>query len=511
MQTVLLKNGAIVDGTGSESRHGDVLLRDGRIAALGSFEPPADAVVVDCTGLTVAPGFIDAHTHSDLQVLEGRRDKLLQGVTSEVVGNCGFSAYPSSADFNALRQFANGIFCGDDSWGWTSAEEYLEAVTTSPTANVVSLVGHGSLRIAIAGNRQGPLPAADMEAMERLLDEALVAGAAGFSTGLMYAPGSSAPFEELERLCRVVARRDKIYTTHMRSYFSGVVDAIDEQLELARRTGCRLQISHLQIVGSKNWDLQDRMMERIETAKTEGIDIAFDCYPYVAGSTVLTQVLPQWTLEGGTESLLARLTDPAEHRKIAAETKEVIEWRWSDIYISATGSEKNRSAIGHNLAELAEQHGKPPVEVMIDLLIEERADVNMLSFNQSEENLRQTLGHPLSMVISDGFYVKGRPHPRLHGTFPLLLGTVVRNRGWMPLEQAVQKITDTPAQRFQIRDRGRLAPGCFADVTLFDAASVDSPATYDEPERAPLGIRYVFRNGELDVGKPPASAPTRPA
>jgi dihydroorotase/N-acyl-D-amino-acid deacylase len=499
LESILLRGGLVIDGTGAPARRADVLIQGERVAAVGHVDSPADALKLDCTGLTVAPGFIDAHTHSDLQVVEGRPDKLMQGVTTEVVGNCGFSAYPAG-DLNELRQYANGLLCGNEDWGWRTAAEYLEAVAVSPAANVGSLIGHGSLRIAVAGNRQGPLPEADVQAMESLVDEALAAGAVGFSTGLMYAPGSSAPFEELVRLCKVVSRRGKTYTTHMRSYFSGVVDAIQEQVELARRSGCRLQISHLQIAGAKNWGLQGRVMETIESAQAEGLDIAFDCYPYVAGSTVLTQVLPQWTLDGGAEALLGRLTDKDERRQIAQQTEDVIEWRWEDIYISATGSKSGRSVVGRNLAELAEARSKAPVDVMIDLLIEERANVNMLSFNQSEENLRKTLSHPLSMVISDGFYVRGRPHPRLHGTFPLLLGTMVRSRGWLPLETAIQKITDAPAQRFHLKGRGRLASGYFADVTVFDAAEVDSPASYEEPERKPVGIRHVFRNGRPAAG-----------
>lgn len=493
--SILLRNGIVVDGTGREGFRADVLIIGEGIAEVGRFEAPAAAEVIDCTGLVVSPGFIDAHSHSDLQVLERHLEKVRQGVTTEVVGNCGFSPYPAPRDPQPLREFANGIFCGDDRWGWATAREYLKAAAASPTVNVASLVGHGSLRIAVAGHKLGPLSARELDAMENLLDEALSDGACGFSTGLMYAPGSSAPPEELERLCRVVARHDKIYATHMRNYFSGLLEAIREQIELARRTGCRLQISHLQAVGAANWHLQGPALDLIDKARRQGVDIAFDCYPYVAGSTVLTQALPQWTLEGGLEGLLARLADPGERGRIARETEASIEWRWSDIYISAVGSERNRAAVGRNLAQLAEQRAKKPVDVMLDLLIEERGAVNMLCFNQSEENLRQTLTHPLSVIISDGFYVRGRPHPRLHGTFPHWLGWCVRDRRWLGLAEAVRKITDQPAQRFGIRQRGRIEPGYYADITVFDPQTVGSPATYEEPERPPVGIRYVLRNG----------------
>jgi dihydroorotase/N-acyl-D-amino-acid deacylase len=490
----------VADGSGAPARAADVLLRDGRVETVGEAGKPEDCEVVDCRGLVVAPGFIDAHSHSDLQVLQGRREKLVQGVTTEVVGNCGFSAYPPPANPADLCTFADGIFCGGGQWGWPSSEAYLRDVEKSATAHVVSLVGHGSLRIAAAGNRQGPLSEAEVSRMEDLLDEAFSAGAAGFSTGLMYAPGSSAPASELERLCRVVRRRGKIYTSHIRSYFAELVPAIEEQIELARRSGCRVQISHLQAAGAVNWPQQPRALETIEKARAEGIDIAFDCYPYVAGSTVLTQLLPQRALDGGIDAMLARLQDAGERRNIAGEVVSTISWRWTDIYISAVRSAKNAGAVGRNLQELGEERACPPIDAAIDLLLEESGQVNMLCFNQSEENLRMSLTHPLAIVISDGFYVNGRPHPRLWGTFPFLLGEICRERKWLRLEEAVQKITSGPAERFNIRDRGVLRTGAFADVTVFDPEKVASPATYDHPEQPPVGLEYVFREGKLIAG-----------
>jgi dihydroorotase/N-acyl-D-amino-acid deacylase len=335
--------------------------------------------------------------------------------------------------------------------------------------------------------------------MESLLVEAFAAGAAGFSTGLMYAPGSSAPTEELERLCAVTAKAGKIYTSHIRSYFSELVNAVDEQLELARRSGGRMQISHLQAVGAANWPLQQTAIAHIEEARAAGIDVEFDCYPYVAGSSVLTQVLPQSALDGGIPALLQRLRNPDARRTIYDELNRIIPWRWSDIYISSVSTAKNQSVIGSNLQELADKSGKSPADVTLDLLLEEEGDVTMLCFNQSMENLQVTLTHPCSTIISDGFYVKGRPHPRLHGTFPLLLGTFARERGWLTLAQAVHKITSKPAQRYSLEERGLLAPGYFADLVGFRADAIDSPATYENPNRAPTGIDFVYRNGEQAV------------
>src|SRR5579864_1527431 len=495
MARVLLRGGTLVDGTGAPPRRGDLLISGETIAELDSFEAPAEARVIDCRGLAVAPGFIDSHSNSDVQVLETRREKAAQGVTAEVVGNCGFSPYPVPGNLKLLHDFANGIFCCDEDWGWPSARAYLYRAQKSPATSVFSLAGHGSLRIACVGNRAGPLSEQEIDWMEQKLAELLEEGACGFSTGLMYAPGSGAEFQELERLCRVVSQHGKTYATHMRDYGDRLEEAVNEQLELARRTGCRLQISHLQAVGPRNWDKQRTVLEKIENAAAGGMDVGFDCYPYTRASTVLTQLLPQWALDGGIDGLLERLADQTERKRIAAETETALAQGWSGILISSLESPDNLALIGRTIAEIAEERAREPVETVLDLIHEERGRVNMLEVNQSEPNLRQTLAHPLSCVISDGFYVKGRPHPRLYGTFPLLLGEISRKRGWLTLAEAVHKITGKPAGRFRIAKRGHLERGYIADVVVFDPDTINSPATYENPTLAPTGIRHAFRNG----------------
>jgi dihydroorotase/N-acyl-D-amino-acid deacylase len=498
---LLLKNGLLFDGTGADPVHSDLLIEDDHIAQIGAIEPSAACPTLDCRSLAVAPGFIDLHSHSDLQVLEDERtEKVQQGVTTEVVGNCGFSPFPQGEHPRELCEFGGGILGHRDGWGWPSAKEYLAAAERGKTVRVAPLAGHGSLRVAVAGLRQGPLTKAELDQLSGFLDDALQAGCAGFSTGLMYAPGSSADKPELEHLCGVVAKRGKLYATHMRSYSAGLLNAVQEQLDLARATGCRLQISHLQAAGRANWNLQRRALDEIEAARDEGIDVEFDIYPYQCGSTVLTQWLPQWVLDGGTEALLARLRDTATRSKIREESERNRAQEWTDITISGIGSARNEHLIGKNLAEAAAARGAEPVDAALDLLVEENAAVNVISFNQSESNLRQLLTHPLCSVISDGFYVNGKPHPRLHGTFPELLGNVARDRNWMPLKDAVHKITGKPAARLQLSDRGLLREGYQADLTIFDPARIRSRATYESPELAPEGISYVCRAGKLIQG-----------
>jgi N-acyl-D-amino-acid deacylase len=494
--TLLLVNGKVVDGTGAAAYSADVLIAGDRIARIGPNLEVRPDRVLDCTGLTIAPGFIDAHSHSDLQVMENRPEKVRQGVTAEVVGNCGFSAFPCRDHGAEIREFANGIFCGEEAWEWPGATDYLAEVAQRSTyASVYPLTGHGTLRIAHAGMVQDRLEPDVVAAMAASLDDCLAAGSTGFSTGLMYAPGSSAPFDELVELCSVVGRRGAIYCTHMRDYSWTLLESLEEQIRLARAAGCRLQISHLQAVGRANWSKQEQVLERIEHVRREGLDIEFDIYPYTAGSTVLTQLLPQSALEGGAGALLARLTNAAERREIAKATQDRLAQTWPDILISGLHSAANQSLVGMTIAEIAAQRGTVPVETVLDLLVEEEADVKMISFNQCEENLRVLLSHPQCTVISDGFYVKGRPHPRLYGTFAELLGKVCREKKWLTLEEAVHKITAKPAERFGMKNRGVLQKNSLADITVFDAATVGSPATYSDPTQPPQGIALVLHEG----------------
>ncbi len=494
---LLLSEGTVVDGSGADPFRASVLIDGERIIEIGDQTAPDGCEIVDCRGLAIAPGLIDLHSHSDLQVLEGRAEKLKQGVTTEVVGNCGFSPFPCT-DGEALRSFASGIL-GDTSnnWGWASAASYLQILADRGAAGrAIPLVGHGSLRIAVHGLGQDALTESELEEMCGLLEDCLDAGCAGLSTGLMYAPGSAANDDELASLCEVVASKDKLYASHIRGYGKTLVEAVREQIYLAEESGCRLQISHLQAAGRENWHLQRHALEQIEEAHLRGVDVEFDIYPYQCGSTVLTQFLPQWALDGGIPALLRRIGEAGSRDSILGELGDRESAYWSDVTISSVDSTRNVAVIGQTVADAAKQRHSNEVEFVLDLLAEEQGAVNVISFNQSESNLRQLITHRLCSVITDGFYVKGKPHPRLHGTYPELLGKLVRDRKWLTLPEAIHKSSAQPAKRINLKQQGLLRPGALADITVFDFESIASHSTYEMPQHEPEGIALVFKRGE---------------
>jgi N-acyl-D-amino-acid deacylase len=496
---LLLSNALIIDGTGNAPYFGSILVSDGKIVAVGDFEHPLDADEIDLQGFALSPGFVDLHSHSDLKVLENRREKSDQGITTEVVGNCGFSPYPCGHHAALLAEQNEGILNGPQSW--SNAAAYLAEVRrNSRLVHVESLIGHGALRTAVCGDQASSPHLIHLDKMEAALDEALSEGAIGFSTGLMYAPGSQSPFAELEALCRIVARHNKLYTSHMRSYSFELIESVEEQIELARRTGCRLQISHLQAVGRSNWSKQQLALDRIEQAHSEGIDIGFDCYPYLAGSTVMTQLLPQTALTNGIPGLLKLLSDPAEFANLEKSLRENTAQGWDDIFVSSLHTTTNRPLIGQHIAAIAEARGTTPPATILNLLQEEAGKVNIVAFNQSDPNLRALFSHPLSSIITDGFYVTERPHPRLAGAFPTFLGEFVRARSWLPLATAIRKITTQPALRLGLADRGQLTPGSIADLTVFDPQTIGTKATYEDPTTPPTGLHLVIK-GKLLLPK----------
>jgi N-acyl-D-amino-acid deacylase len=501
-EPLLVRGARIADGTGSLLRDGDVLLERGTIAAIAAHGElsPDGRRVLDAAGAVLAPGFIDAHSHADNAPLLAEDDttKVLQGVTTEVVGNCGFSLAPvATARRDELAQLLERLFPPVE-LGWaTGAElfEYLER--RGAVTNWAPLVGHNTLRVAAAGTHDRPLSAAEWTVAERLLDEALEAGAFGLSSGLIYPPGVFAATEELVGFARRMPA-GRVYATHMRNEGPRLLESIEEAIQIGERADCRVQISHLKAVGRASWGRVEAGLERLDTARAGGLSAGQDAYPYEATSTMLTTVLPAWFQDGGPETMLARLREPDALARARAELAADDDVVWEAITVASTGSHAHE---GTGLPQLAEQIGGDPFDALVHVLREERLRVSMVRFAMSEADIETVLAHPQTMIGSDGLPpgVGGRPHPRLFGTFPRVLGRFVRERGLLSLPEAIARMTSLPADGFGLVRRGRIAPGQIADLVLFDPETVAEGGDYGDPIHPPVGIDTVIQGGHIVV------------
>ncbi|MBI2205576.1 MAG: D-aminoacylase [Candidatus Rokubacteria bacterium] len=514
---LLFRGGSVIDGTGSPAQRADVAVAGDRIAAVGADLRGDAARVVDVTGKVVVPGFIDAHSHSDLFYFAcpTAESKVRQGVTTEVVGMCSFSQAPIRAGQEGLvRGWAGGIV-GEHGLDlrWETFGQYLDALRAlRPSVNVAHFAGHGALRIAAMGFEARPAGADDLRGMEKLLGEAMDAGAFGFSTGLVYAPSAYAETPELVALARSMARRGGLYFSHIRGESSMLLDSITEAIRIGEEGGVGVQISHVKASGAQNWPKIDAALRMIEDARARGVDVLGDVYPYNAGSTKLDNMMPTWAHEGGVAKLLERLGDRATRRRIMEECLIDGE-RWGTVSQGGIGFDqvfiatcRRRELEGLHLAEIARQAGRAPAEVLMDLLLEERCTVGMVSFAQSIENVAKVLAHPALMIGSDSIPLyagdaakPGKPHPRTYGTFPRVLGEYARDRKLFPLETAIQKMTSMPARRLGLTDRGVVREGAYADLAVVDPGTVRDESTYAEPHRYPAGIPYVVVNGTFAV------------
>jgi N-acyl-D-amino-acid deacylase len=510
-----LEGALVVDGTGAPGIPADVGIRDDTIAAIGDLGREPAGRVLAARGLVVAPGFIDMHSHSDWRLWGNRRaeSKIRQGVTTEVVGNCGFSPAPVSPARRAdLQAFALYIPRGMD-FEWTSLGEYLRRFEGDGCAlNVVQLVGHGTLRIAAMGfDRRAPT-GGELDTMRRLVGESVEHGAWGLSTGLIYAPGSFAETDELIALAREAARRGGFYASHIRGEGRTLLDAVGEAIRIGREGGLPVEVSHLKAAGRLHWGTVTAALGLIEQARAEGLDVTADAYPYTASSTTLRTLLPDWALEAGIEATLARLADPEQRRRLAAEVEAGTGGRenfaanvgWDGIMIAYAPS--RRDAEGKRLPEIARAWSVSPVEAAFRLIEAERGRASMILFQLDEADVRRVLAHPAVMIGSDGSALatsgemaQGTPHPRSYGTFPRVLGRYCRDEALFPLERAVWKMTGLPAARLGLTDRGILRVGARADLVAFDPRTVGDRATYETPHQYATGIRHVVVNGRVVV------------
>ena len=513
--SLLIRGGSVVDGAGGPARAADVAVEGERIAAVGpALSGQADRVI-DAAGKMVSPGFIDMHSHSDLFYFAcpSAESKIRQGVTTEVVGMCSFSQAPLRPDQrDIVRGWAGGIGASLD-LRWETFAQYLDALrSVRPSVNIAHFVGHGALRIAAMGFEARPAGGDDMKGMQRLLGEAMDAGAFGFSTGLVYAPSAYSDTQELIALAKSISARGGYYFSHIRGESSMLLDSINEAIRIGEEGGVGVQVSHVKASGKENWPKIDAALRLFETARARGVDVLGDVYPYNAGSTKLDNMMPAWAHDGGIAKLLERLADRTTRRRIVEECLIDGE-RWGTVSQGGIGFDqvfiatcKRRELEGLHLAQIARQAGQPPAEVLMNLLLEEKCTVGMVSFSQSIENVSKVLAHPALMIGSDSIPLyegegdrPGKPHPRTYGTFPRVLGEYARERRLFSLETAVHKMTGMAAARIGLRERGLVQPGYFADLTVFDPATVKDESTYAEPHRYPTGIPYVVVNGAVVV------------
>jgi N-acyl-D-amino-acid deacylase len=509
MYDLIIRAARVIDGTGGAALTGDLAIAGERIVALGARLEGEARGEIDARGWTLAPGFIDAHTHDDLMVL--RRavvpPKVQQGLTTLVIGNCGFGLAPMHPSHMAAMQTASAAVLGEDeqSWNWPTLGALLE--TLRPMAlgqHVRALLGHNALRVAVMGFETRPANEQELLTQEALIAEAMQAGAAGMSLGLMYVPGMYTPQDELIRLARVVGRYGGVITSHMRDEGDYLLNSVDEMLTLAEQAEVAVHISHLKVTGSQNWGSIHRVMERIADARARGLSITVDMYPYTAGSTTMTQLLPPWALAGGIEAMLQRLREPAAQRQVLQDfARGLPGWQnqvgalgWERIVLASVQQDAHRHLEGLSIAAAAEQPGLTPEEMFFHLLLEEKGRVTIIVFSMDERDVDTVVQSPFAMLGSDGLPIlSGRPHPRLYGSFPRFLRRYVRELRSLTLEEAIHKITAFPAARFGIAERGIIAVGNIADLVLFDPERISDRATYTEPQLYPEGILAVLVAG----------------
>jgi N-acyl-D-amino-acid deacylase len=512
MWDVLIRQARVVDGSGAPAFVADVAVQGDAIAQTGQVADQQARFVIDGTGYTVAPGFIDLHTHSDYTLLVNplAESKIRQGVTTDVIGNCGTSPAPLGEEaYPIIRSRMQQQYQLDVTWRTLAG--YLERLAATGTAvNVVPVVGHGTIRSAVMGYAQRQATSEELERMKGLVAEAMAEGAFGLSTGLVYAPGSYASMEEIVELARVVARAGGLYCTHIRNESDRVLEAAQEAIAIGERAGLPVQISHLKTAGRANWEKTPALLDLLDDANARGLDVTGDAYPYTAGATSLGALLPAWVHEGGLANLLPRLSDPSMRVRIRQDIERGVEgwWNparaagWEGIQISR--APRHRAYQGLRLSQVAALQQQDPLEALLDLLLAEEGNAGVVLFMMDETPVQTILRHPRVMIGTDagatapyGVLGQGHPHPRAYGTFPRVLGTYVREIGLLSLEEAVHRMTGLAAWRLGLSDRGLIRPGYKADLVIFDAERVADLATYDSPQAYPNGIQWVVVNGQV--------------
>jgi N-acyl-D-aspartate/D-glutamate deacylase len=521
MFDLIIRNAILIDGTGAPARPGDIGISDGLITAVGDVAAGAPAErSIDATGRVVCPGFIDIHTHSDLTLVEDGtgESKLRQGVTTEVVGNCSFAAFPIEPKRLDLHADHLARATAPITPWWTDFDGYADALHEQGLAiNVAPLAGHGTLRVAAMGVDNRPATADELSRMERDLDHALEQGAFGMSTGLTHVPSSYGDFDEVAALARVLAARGALYATHCRAIAPDERASVAEAIDIGRQTGVTVEFSHLAINRPDRWGHGTELLAMFDEARKEGIDIFFDVYPYAASSSSLTQYLPPWLQAGGTEAMRVRLANPDDRQRALDDMADGwfggIPWLWDRFLVSSC---PDGYGIAKTLEELSMSEGVEPYELTLQLCERYGNELQVVLFYRDEDDVAKFLAHPLAVIGSDGNAIPldqptACPHPRNFGTFPRVLGVYARDKAVLELADAVNKMTAEPARRLGMTDRGTLSVGAAADLVMFNPETVIDNSEFGQDAAPPTGIDVVVVGGRvmLDHGTISTDRPGR--
>jgi N-acyl-D-amino-acid deacylase len=507
----LIRNGWVVDGTGQARYKSDLVVDDELIASIGAAEHGQGFDrVIDAEGMIVAPGFIDTHSHSDLEVMVNPyvEAKIRQGVTTELLGQDGISMAPLPKRYiSPWRKNLAGLDGDSDVVGWDyeTTDGYLKALEEKGVGlNESYLVPHGNVRMEAMGldNRKPSME--ELERMREIVRREMKVGAFGLSTGLIYMPCAYADTAELIELCKVIAEFDGVFVVHQRSEADTILSSMEEVIEIGRKSGVKIHFSHFKICGRKNWELIDKVLVLLDKAAAEGIRTSFDQYPYVAGSTMLGAILPPWAHDGGTDKLMERLRSRELRERMVHDIEcgipgwdNFVDFAGLDqIFVTSVKTEANRDLVGKSLEEIGEIRGKHALEAAFDLLLAEENAVGMVDFYGKEEHVARFLARPEQNVCTDGL-LGGRPHPRVFGSFPRVLGKYVREERALTLEDAVRRMTSKPAQVFGFERRGTLKAGNYADIVVFNPDTIIDKGTFVDPIQFPEGIEYVLINGRI--------------
>jgi N-acyl-D-amino-acid deacylase len=500
---LLIRNGTVIDGTGAEGVLADVAVRGDRIVAVGPLPDAIAARVIDARGLTVTPGFVDIHSHTDESLLRSPKaeSKVMQGVTTEVGGQDGDSPAPIGGPTMAARLDAFRAEFGRDC-PYRDMDGFLSALARNGSAqNVVMMVGLGTVRGVVVGMDNRPATPDEIRAMQQEAVKAVEQGCWGASTGLEYTPGSFATREELAEVMKAIPGRRRLYATHMRNEDARVLEAIEESIAICRGSGARLQVSHLKAQNRVNWPKQQQALDMLDAAIASGLEVHVDRYPYIAFSTGLQNLFPITSRDGGDERFVSRLKDPATLASLRPTVLKKVDGlgSWESVMISSVRGDDARKYLGKTVQEISVQEKVDPFEFVVDLLVKENANVGMVGFGMDEAGTELVLRWKNAMVASDGGAYSpaspSRPHPRAYGTFPRAIRVYSLERKTIPLPGMIRKMTSLPAEKIGLSDRGVIAVGNAADLVVFDPTTIRDEATYSEPHRFPTGIRGVIVNG----------------